>query len=160
MPPPSVAREAEALLLRQAFAAFDTDGSGALTTAQLDAILTRPTSGLPMSTADVTEILKAADAQGVGGVPIEELIILLLSEAALSRVIALDRVSKYFLRNTRHTTHGGHGHARARVHVGHDTDGAPRHTVHDRQHPPQHGTGIHEEVAHTFVPRHKHRVDI
>ena len=60
--------------LKKSFAAFDTDGSGALTHEELKAALTRPGGGAPMSDEDVAKLIKEFDANGDGVIQVEEFV--------------------------------------------------------------------------------------
>ena len=58
--------------IRDAFAVFDSDGSGALSAEELRAVLTRPGTGLQLSEADAAEILADFDTNGDGELQIDE----------------------------------------------------------------------------------------
>lgn len=60
--------------LRAAFAAFDIDGSGTLTAAELAAALTRKGGGDALSEEDAREIIEFADANGDGVLSIDEFV--------------------------------------------------------------------------------------
>ena len=51
---------------REAFNVFDADGSGALSVAELRAVLTRPGGGTPLSDAEVEAIIAEFDTNGDG----------------------------------------------------------------------------------------------
>lgn len=63
---------AKAAALRAAFAAFDTDGSGTLTAAELAAALTRKGGGNPLGEEDARELIESVDANGDGVLSIDE----------------------------------------------------------------------------------------
>ena len=52
------------MTVRAAFHVFDKDGSGALSTEELKAVLTRPGGGLPLSDEEVLDIVKEFDLNG------------------------------------------------------------------------------------------------
>ena len=63
---------AAAAALRAAFAAFDTDGSGTLTAAELAEALTRKGGGNPLGEDDARELIQSVDANGDGVLSIDE----------------------------------------------------------------------------------------
>ena len=52
------------MTVRAAFHVFDKDGSGALSTDELKAVLTRPGGGQPLSDEEVADIIKEFDING------------------------------------------------------------------------------------------------
>ena len=58
--------------LRAAFDVFDTDGSGALSSAELKAVLSRPGGGAPLSDDAIQEIIDEFDVNGDGELQFDE----------------------------------------------------------------------------------------
>ena len=52
------------MTVRAAFHIFDKDSSGALSTEELKAVLTRPGGGQPLTDAEVADIIKEFDLNG------------------------------------------------------------------------------------------------
>ena len=65
--------------LREAFAAFDTDGSGTLTVDELVGVFTRPGGGAPVNEAEARAFIAQHDKNGDGVLSIDE-----FSEAMMS----------------------------------------------------------------------------
>ena len=58
--------QAKPISIADAFKVFDKDGSGALSVEELQAVLTRPGGGAPLSLEEVAAIVEEFDANGDG----------------------------------------------------------------------------------------------